>query len=88
MPDLGAPIAWLTLEPGRLVFSRDGEELGRVKRVVGDTKQDIFEGLVIARGILSGDRWVDATQVEEIFERGVLLKIDAEAAERLPEPRL
>ncbi len=29
---------------------------------------------------------MDADQVEEIFERGVLLKLDAAAAESLPEP--
>ena len=33
-----------------------------------------------------GHRFVDAEQVEEIFDRGVLLKIDRKVAEALPEP--
>ena len=33
-----------------------------------------------------GQRFVDAEQIEEIFERGVLLKLDRAEAERLPEP--
>jgi hypothetical protein len=33
-----------------------------------------------------GHRFVDAPEVEEIFERGVLLKIDREQADSLPEP--
>jgi hypothetical protein len=34
-----------------------------------------------------GDRFVEASQVEEIFERGVVLTLDAAAAEALPAPR-
>jgi hypothetical protein len=33
-----------------------------------------------------GHRFADATQVEEIYERGVVLTVDAAAAEQLPEP--
>ena len=33
-----------------------------------------------------GHRFVDAPEVEEIYERGVVLKIDAAEAEGLPEP--
>jgi hypothetical protein len=33
-----------------------------------------------------GHRFVDSEQVEEIFDRGVLLKIDRKVAEGLPEP--
>ena len=34
-----------------------------------------------------GHRFVDAPEVEEIYERGVVLKIDAAEAAKLPEPR-
>jgi hypothetical protein len=48
---------------------------------------DIFDGFVLDRSVLpGGHRFVDAEQVEEIFERGVLLKLDAAGAENLPEP--
>jgi uncharacterized protein YrrD len=87
MDDLGEPAAYLTLEEGSPIYSCDGTELGRVEHVLAAPEQDIFDGLVIDRSVLpGGHRFVDAEQVEEIFERGVLLKIDAAAAESLPEP--
>jgi hypothetical protein len=33
-----------------------------------------------------GHRFVDASRVEEIYERGVVLSIDSAAAQSLPEP--
>ncbi len=88
MDDLGTPSSYLTLEGGEPVYSCDGEELGKVKRVVADMQADIFDGLDIDQGFLGGsDRFVEGEQVEEIFERGVLLKIDAAAAAELPAPR-
>jgi hypothetical protein len=33
-----------------------------------------------------GRRFADASQVAEIYERGVVLTLDAAGAERLPEP--
>jgi uncharacterized protein YrrD len=85
--DLGAPSSYLVLSEGAAVYSCDGKQLGAVEHVLGATEQDIFDGIVIDRSVLpGGHRFVDADQVEEIFERGVLLKIDAAAAEGLPEP--
>ena len=50
-------------------------------------EDDIFDGIVLDTSVLSGGhRFVDAQQVEEIFDRGVLLKIDRKTAEALPEP--
>jgi uncharacterized protein YrrD len=87
MDDLGAPASYLTLEEGVVVFSCDGRELGRVEHVLADEGTDIFDGIVVDRSVLpGGHRFVEADQVEEIFERGVLLKLDAAAAESLPEP--
>jgi uncharacterized protein YrrD len=85
--DLGAPSSYLTLGEGSPVYSCDGKELGRVEHVLAAPDQDIFDGIVVDRSVLpGGHRFVDADQVEEIFERGVLLKLDAAAAESLPEP--
>lgn len=85
--DLGDPASYLVLEGGEDVYSCDGKRIGSAEHVVADMEKDIFEGIVIDRSVLSGGhRFVDAEQVEEIFERGVLLKVDAEAAESLPEP--
>ena len=84
MEDRGAPSSYLSLEPGVPVYSRDGQELGRVTHVLADPDADIFDGLVLESD--AGHRFVDAPEVAEIYERGVELAIDAAAAERLPEP--
>lgn len=87
MEDLGKPSSYLSLEAGLPVYSCDGEKLGEVEHVLADPEIDIFDGLVLDTSVLpGGHRFVDADQVEEVFERGVLLKIDREAADRLPEP--
>lgn len=82
--DRGAPIAYMVLAEGTLVHSSDGEELGRVKRVLADTGTDIFDGIVVDTG--DGDRFVDAPDVAEIYERLVVLTISADEARRLSEP--
>jgi hypothetical protein len=87
MPDLGQPASYLTCEEGIAVVSSDGKELGRVEHVLSDPDADIFDGLVLDTSVLpGGNKFVDASQVAEIYERGVELSIDAAAAESLPEP--
>jgi hypothetical protein len=87
MEDLGAPSSYLLLADGLAVYSSDGKPLGRVEHVLEVPEDDIFDGFVIDTSVLpGGHRFVDAPEVEAIFERGVVLKIDAAAAERLPEP--
>jgi hypothetical protein len=87
MPDLGQPSSYLTLAKGVTVYSCDGEEIGRVEHVLAAPDEDIFDGIVLDTSVLpGGHRFCDASQVEEIFERGVLLKDDRVSAERLPEP--
>jgi hypothetical protein len=87
MPDLGQPSSYLTLAKGAVVYSCDGEEVGRVEHVLAEADEDIFDGIVIDTSVLpGGQRFCDANQVEQIFERGVLLKLDRESAEGLPEP--
>ncbi len=87
MEDLGAPASYLTLAAGAGVYSSDGEQLGKVEHVLADTECDIFDGVVIDRSVLPGEhRFVDAEQVDEIYDRGVVLKLDAGAAQSLPEP--
>jgi hypothetical protein len=87
MDDLGAPTSYLSLEKGARVYSSDGEELGRVEYVLADRDDDIFDGIVLDTSVLpGGHRFADAPEVDQIFERGVVLKIDAAAAASLPEP--
>ena len=69
------------------MYSSDGEKLGEVEHVLADEQTNIFDGIVIDRSVLpGGHRFVDGAQVEEIYERGVVISVDAAGAERLPEP--
>jgi hypothetical protein len=87
MKDLGAPISFLTLPKGVPVYSSDGEDLGKVEFVLCAPNIDIFDGIVLDTSVLpGGHRFVDAPEVAEIHERGVVLRIDAAAAHGLPKP--
>jgi hypothetical protein len=87
MDDLGAPSSYLALADGIPVYSSDGRELGRVEHLLAEPEEDIFDGFVIDTSVLpGGHRFVDAPEVAAIFERGVVLRIDAAAAEGLPQP--
>jgi hypothetical protein len=82
--DLGPPTSYLELSKGLQCYSCDGEALGKVDEVRAAPDQDIFDGIVIDTG--EGRRFIEAAHVEEIFERGVLLRIDRAAAQTLPAP--
>jgi uncharacterized protein YrrD len=87
MEDLGAPASYLTLAEEIPVYSSDGEELGRVEHVLADPDADVFDGVIVdMRAGPGGHRFADATQIERIHERGVVLTCSAQGAERLPEP--
>lgn len=87
MEDLGQPSSYLALQKGVAVYSSDGKHLGRVARVLAAPNIDVFDGFVLDTTALpGGHRFVDGPEVAEIYERGVVLKIDAAEAERLPAP--
>ena len=87
MEDLGAPSSYLAVRPGAAVYSSDGEKLGEIEHVLAVPDDDVFDGIVLDTSVLpGGHRFVDAPEVAEIYERGVVLKIDAVAAKALPEP--
>jgi uncharacterized protein YrrD len=87
VPDLGQPSSYLALGKGAECYSCDGEKVGKVEHVLAVPEDDIFDGLVLDTSVLpGGHRFVDSEQVEEIFDHGVLLKIDRKVAEGLPEP--
>ena len=87
MEDLGQPSSYRTLAEGCKVYSKDGQPLGEVEHVLADESSDIFDGIVVDQSVLpGGHRFVDATQIDEIYERGVVLTLDVAGAEGLPEP--
>jgi hypothetical protein len=86
--DYGAPVAYLAFEPGADVVSSDGEVVGKVEHVLADDAEDIFDGLVIDTQLGPGGmRFVDAEQVDELYERAAVLTIPAAEVEALPEPK-
>jgi hypothetical protein len=87
MEDLGEPTSYLVVDKGVPVYSSDGQNLGRVVRVLSEAKVDMFDGIIFdTTAGPGGHRFVDAPEVGEIFERGVVLKIDAAEAAKLPKP--
>lgn len=87
MDDLGERISYLVLRAGVPVFSADGEQVGSVIRAMWVQEKDVFDGIVFHTSAGRHDRkFVDAPEVEEIFERGVVLGISAAEAARLPKP--
>ena len=84
--DEGLPIAYQLLEDGVPVLSSDGQQVGTVGSVLSEPKEDIFHGLLI-KTPAHGIRFLEAGAIAAIHERGVDLRIDSAAAERLPEPQ-
>jgi len=87
MEDLGQPSSYLVVARGVPVFSSDGERLGKVVRVLRDVDAQVFDGIVFdTTAGPGGHRFVDAPEVGEIYDGGVVLKIDAAEAGDLPAP--
>jgi hypothetical protein len=87
MDDLGEPTSYLAVDKGIAVYSSDGEKLGRVVRVLSAPNLDMFDGVIFdTTSGPGGHRFVDAPEVERIYERGIVLKIDASEAANLPAP--
>lgn len=84
-PDEGHAIHYSAVEPGTPVYSADGVAVGRVRAVLDNHKEHIFDGLVFkdSGGKL---RFADAPEVARTAERAVTLSIDAEEAGRLGPP--
>jgi hypothetical protein len=79
------PVSWLVIEPGWKVVDRDGDEVGKVEEIVGDTSLDIFNGLTIGVGLLKKGRYLPGEQIAEITVGQVRLALDKNEVERLGE---
>jgi hypothetical protein len=82
--DDGHAIAYKVLKRGTPVRSADGIQVGTVRRVQENTRENIFDGIVL--DTRDGKRFVDAPEVARIAERAVTLTITAEEARSLPSP--
>lgn len=85
--DLGVRSSYRALSPGTPVFSSDDERIGTVAHVLADEREDTFDGIVIGEHLFGHDhRFADADEVADVFERGVVLKLDRAACASLPVP--
>jgi hypothetical protein len=72
------PVSWLLVEAGWPVLDRDGNEVGTVAQVLGDSVMDIFAGLSVATGILGRRLYVPSERVAAIVEGEVRLDLTGE----------
>jgi uncharacterized protein YrrD len=79
------PVSWLVIEEGWEVVDSEGKPVGKVDEVIGDTGEDIFNGLAISSGWLERPRYLPAEQVAEITTGRIRLALTREQAERLAE---
>lgn len=88
MEDLGQPVSYLVAKRGIPVFSSEGEKLGRVIKVFAAPEANMFDGILFdTTWGPGGRRFVDAPEVGELYERGVILKIKAAEVDSLPKRR-
>jgi len=79
------PVSWLVVEKGWEVVGRDGDKLGSVHEVIGDSGKDIFNGISVTPGLLRAARYVPAERVRTITEGRVELDLDARGFARMGE---
>ena len=79
------PVSWLVVEPRWRVVAADGTAVGNVEEVIGDTGNDIFNGLSVSAGLLKRPKYVPAEQVAEIAEGEVRLAVTKDEFEQLGE---
>jgi uncharacterized protein YrrD len=85
--DLGEPSSYEVLKAGTPVYSCDGTQIGKVHHVLAAADEDVFDGIVIGEHVLgTAHRFADADDVQAIFDRGVVLRLDSGECEQLPEP--
>ncbi len=77
------PVSWFMIEPGWKVVDAAGNEIGKVDAVVGDTAEDIFNGLAVDTGLLDLSRYVPSERVQEITEGEVRLSMSTDELERM-----
>ena len=71
----GDPIGYKVLRKGTQVVYSDGVELGTVAQVRDNAREHIFDGIVVRTG--DGKVFVDAPEVDRIYERRVELNVDS-----------
>jgi hypothetical protein len=81
----GDPVSWFVIEAGWKVLDAEGQEVGSVDEVVGDSSDDIFNGLSVSTGLLSRPVYVPSEQVGQITQGHVQLKLTKDQVAHLGE---
>jgi hypothetical protein len=82
--DDGHAISYKVLRRGTPVRAVDGVQVGTVRRVLENTRENIFDGIVV--DTREGKRFVDAPEVARVAERWVTLTITADEVSQLSAP--
>ena len=77
-------ISWKAIEPGADVVSGDGESIGTLSRVVGDADADVFTGIAVKPGVLSGERLVPSERIRGIWAERVETDLSKSDLDGLP----
>jgi hypothetical protein len=83
--DDGVAISYKALRRGTPVRASDGVEVGKVRRVLDNARENIFDGIIVETR--NGQRFVDAPEVGRITDQAVTLTISAEEVADLSPPR-
>jgi hypothetical protein len=73
--EYGHAIGFEVLRRGTPVMSADGVEIGKVRRVSNAVRDRLFDGITIDTP--AGQRFLDAPEVERIYERAVVTNFPA-----------
>jgi hypothetical protein len=76
-------VAWTLIDDGAEVLAGNGERVGRVSKVVGDTDADIFTGLAVVLRTLGKERFVEAERVTGIWPDRVQVDLEPSDIEAL-----
>ena len=85
MDDIGHPVHYTAVPEGAAVYGSDGERAGEVEVILDNYREHIFDGVVF-RDLAGRSLFADAPDVAHTAERGVVLRITAEEAQRLGPP--
>jgi hypothetical protein len=81
--DKDAHIAWTAVGRGHHVRASDGEQVGKVARVVADEQKDIFSGITFRSHLFEAERFAPAAVIGAITEESVHLAIPSSEADLL-----
>lgn len=81
----GDPVSWFVIEAGWKVIDAGGQEVGSVDEVVGDSSDDIFNGLSVSTGLIGRPVYVPSEQVGSITQGRVQLKLTKDQVRNLGE---